>query len=108
MALVIFVGVAWLAGAARRRFGGSSPLGRLSTFWFAVILLQVILGAATIWTGKAADIATLHVATGAIALVTGGLLSMVAFKKIPVMGTERESSRQHIASTRMDPQTLRA
>ena len=43
-------------------------------------ILVTILGASTIWTGKAADIATLHVAVGAAALVTGSLLTLVAFQ----------------------------
>jgi len=80
LALAIFVGVAWLAGAARSRFGAKSPMGRLAAVWFGVILLQVILGAATIWTGKAADIATAHVAVGALSLVTGVMLCLVSFR----------------------------
>jgi len=109
MALVIFAGVAWLAGASRRRFGSGSTVARLSAFWFGLILFQVILGAATIWTGKAADIATLHVATGALALVTGGLLSMILFQA-PAVGAQQGSRRQEVsaARTQMDPQTARA
>ena len=39
----------------------ATPLARLGLWWLAAILAQVALGAATIWSGKAADIATLHV-----------------------------------------------
>lgn len=79
-ALVIFLSVSWLAGAARSRFGGASPIARLAAFWFSLILLQVLLGAATIWTNKAADIATAHVAVGALSLVTGVLISVISLR----------------------------
>jgi hypothetical protein len=39
------------------------------------------LGAATIWTNKAADIATLHVMVGALALLTGALWWLVAARR---------------------------
>ena len=77
LALTIFAAVAWLAGATRSRLGAGSPVARLTTAWFGIILLQVILGAATVWTGKAADIATFHVAVGAKSLVAGSLLSLL-------------------------------
>jgi len=77
-ALCIFVAVAWLAGAARSHLGAASPVARLATVWFGAILLQVILGATTIWTNKAADIATAHVAVGALSLVIGSLVTLVS------------------------------
>ena len=79
-ALCIFVAVAWLAGAARIRLGAASPVARLATVWFGAILLQVILGAVTIWTNKAADIATAHVAVGALSLVIGSLCTLVSWR----------------------------
>jgi heme A synthase len=44
-----------------------------------LIFAQVALGAATIWTNKAADIATAHVMVGALSLVTGTLWCIIAF-----------------------------
>jgi cytochrome c oxidase assembly protein subunit 15 len=79
-ALCIFGAVAWLAGAARSRFGAGSPVRRLAAIWFGAILLQVILGAATIWTNKAADLATAHVAVGALSLVIGSIATLVAWR----------------------------
>jgi hypothetical protein len=38
----------------------------------------VALGAATIWTNKSADIATAHVAVGALTLTVGTLLLLMA------------------------------
>jgi cytochrome c oxidase assembly protein subunit 15 len=57
-----------------------SPLGGLSTFWLLLVVLQVALGAATIWSNKAADIATAHVAVGAVTFVTGVALSALALR----------------------------
>jgi cytochrome c oxidase assembly protein subunit 15 len=78
MAFLILVSVAWVAGAARRRAGGQSVLAKLSFAWLALILVQATLGAATIWTNKAADLATAHVATGALCLVNGVMLALMA------------------------------
>ena len=46
-------------------------LRRLSIFWVIVFFLQFALGAWTIWSNKAADVATTHVAVGAIMLSFG-------------------------------------
>jgi cytochrome c oxidase assembly protein subunit 15 len=76
-AFIILLSVAWAAGTARRR-APYSALSRGSGVWLALILAQAVLGAATIWTGKAADIATAHVAVGALSLVTGVVLCLMA------------------------------
>ena len=44
--------------------------------WAGLLGLQFALGAATIWTAKAADVATAHVAIGALSLATGVLLTL--------------------------------
>ncbi len=64
-----------------RREGVALPsLGRLSTFWAAFVVIQITLGAWTIWSNKAADIATAHVAVGAITFVTGVAISALALR----------------------------
>ena len=78
VAFLILVAVAWVAGAARRRAGGQSVVAKLSVAWLTLILVQATLGAATIWTNKAADIATAHVAVGALSLVNGVMLALMA------------------------------
>jgi cytochrome c oxidase assembly protein subunit 15 len=55
----------------RRAFGPGSMPARLGQVWMGLIALQVLLGAATVWSNKAADIATAHVVIGACTLVTG-------------------------------------
>ena len=62
-AVVVTVGIiAFFVAAQREKF---SPLRRLSGVWLIGIFLQLALGAWTIWSNKAADIATAHVAVGA-------------------------------------------
>lgn len=58
-----------------------APLVRgLSTFWLFFVILQVALGAWTIWSNKAADIATTHVAVGAITFSTGVTIAAVLIR----------------------------
>ena len=45
--------------------------------WLALVLVQFLLGAWTIWSNKAADIATSHVFVGALIFMIGVLLSVV-------------------------------
>jgi heme a synthase len=78
MALVIFTAVGICAWRAWRYFGSGHWLRRMSLVWFGLVLTQALLGVATIWTDKSADIATAHVACGALCLVTGGLTSILA------------------------------
>jgi len=57
----------------------SAPeLRRWSAVWVALVFVQFALGAFTIWTNKAADIATAHVACGALTLMTGALLTAMS------------------------------
>jgi cytochrome c oxidase assembly protein subunit 15 len=44
--------------------------------WLGLILTQALLGAATVWSNKAADVATAHVLLGAVSLVWGIVLSL--------------------------------
>ena len=79
VALAILVLVATGAWQSWRRLGGKNPLARLAVFWLALIVCQIALGAWTIWSNKAADVATLHLMGGALALVTGALWCIIAF-----------------------------
>ena len=49
--------------------------------WLGLILIQVALGAWTIWSNKAADVATAHVVVGALSLVTGSLGCLISFRR---------------------------
>jgi cytochrome c oxidase assembly protein subunit 15 len=81
VALAVVVLTATCAGRAWRRLGKGDPLTRLALFWLALILGQALLGAATIWSNKAADVATAHVLGGALSLVTGALWCVIAFRR---------------------------
>jgi len=60
---------------------GSAPiLRRWTAVWVGLVLTQFLLGAFTIWTNKAADIATTHVAVGALTLVLGALLTAISWR----------------------------
>ncbi len=55
-----------------RRNSDAPRFGRVwSNVWMGGVILQAVLGAATIWSNKAADIATLHVILGACLLGLG-------------------------------------
>jgi cytochrome c oxidase assembly protein subunit 15 len=95
MALAIFVAVGVIAWLAVRRFGRSHPLARMALIWFGLVLAQAFLGAATIWTGKSADIATAHVACGALCLVTGGLASILSFRLLAAPATQPVAAQKN-------------
>ncbi len=86
VAYTIFLGVAAAAILARKKLGGSDALTKFAFVWLGLLTLQIILGAATIWTNKAADIATLHVMVGALALLTGSLWCIVAARRTRLAG----------------------
>jgi cytochrome c oxidase assembly protein subunit 15 len=69
------------AAAAMWLTPGTSPrLRRWSAVWVGLVFVQFLLGACTIWTNKAADVATAHVATGALTLVLGALLTAMSWR----------------------------
>jgi len=73
LAIVMLVGcVAW---KARREHGAGSLPAKFAAAWLGLIGFQAALGAATIWSNKAADVATAHVLCGALSLLCGTVLS---------------------------------
>jgi cytochrome c oxidase assembly protein subunit 15 len=58
--------------------------------WFALIFIQACLGAWTIWSNKAADVATAHVVVGALSLVTGALGCLITFRHQTAEAASRE------------------
>jgi heme a synthase len=81
VAYAIFLGVAAAAMLARKKLGGRDWLTKFAFFWLVLLALQIVLGAATIWLNKAADIATGHVMVGALALLVGALWWLVAARR---------------------------
>lgn len=74
MTAVTVLVLAGLCAALARKGETPAMVARLTAVWFFLILGQAGLGAWTVWSNKAADIATAHVAGGALSLVLGGLL----------------------------------
>jgi cytochrome c oxidase assembly protein subunit 15 len=70
-AAIIAVAVITLCLRVWRDARSITSLRRLSLWWVVLLLGQVTLGAWTIWSNKAADIATAHVAIGATMLSFG-------------------------------------
>lgn len=80
VALAILIGVATVAW--RTRTGEVAPgLRRLARVWLGLLLVQVGLGAWTIWSNKAADVATGHVLVGALSLVTGAFGCLISYRR---------------------------
>lgn len=75
MAVLILAAVAFCAWRSRR-----TAFSRLAVFWLGLIFIQAALGAATVLSNKAADVATTHVLVGALSLATGALLSILAVR----------------------------
>jgi cytochrome c oxidase assembly protein subunit 15 len=82
---VVALGIVVAVGACvvrfKRQLGNRHPMTRGVWVWAGLVAVQVGLGAFTIWTGKAADVATAHVAVGSLTLCVGGLLSLVALRE---------------------------
>ena len=89
MALAILILTAVSAWLARRQLGGKDALAKLAGFWLALIFLQALLGAATVWSNKAADVATAHVLVGALSLMIGSIWCIMAFRRSEPMTETR-------------------
>jgi heme a synthase len=81
VAYAIFLGVVALPFLARKKLGGADWLTKFSWFWLVLITIQVGLGAATVLKNKPADITTLHVMGGALALLTGAIWWLVSARR---------------------------
>jgi cytochrome c oxidase assembly protein subunit 15 len=70
-----------------------APLKRLSIWWLVLLFCQLTLGAWTIWSNKAADIATAHVAMGAIMLSFGVSSYAICKRILPAHPNARSTTR---------------
>jgi cytochrome c oxidase assembly protein subunit 15 len=80
VALVVTAGVIacliWSLGSELRR----RPLTGWAATWFFLLICQITLGAWVIWSDKAADIATAHVAVGAAMLAVGIIVAALSLR----------------------------
>jgi heme a synthase len=91
VALGIFIFVALCAVQTWRKLGKNDTLTKFALAWLGLIIVQIALGAATILTNNAADVATAHLLGGALSLVTGAFWCIIAFARSavrPVTQTE--------------------
>ena len=101
MALLIFVVVISIVRWSQRHLGWNATLTKLSLVWMSLIVSQVALGAATIWSNKSADIATAHVAVGALTLMVGSLQLLLLHR------SQSEIRQSEAATSPVPPQRRR-
>ena len=102
VALAVFILVAAAAWLSWKRLGGKSPLAKLAVFWLGLIVCQIALGAWTIWSNKAADVATLHVLVGALSLMAGALWCILAFREsVAAVYDRRKNDRRSQSAATM-------
>jgi len=93
-AVLVIIGVGTFFVATHRH--GSTALRKLSIAWLFAVAVQFSLGAWTIWSNKAADIATAHVAVGAAMFALGVVICALCWRLRPasfVIPSEAQSSR---------------
>jgi len=80
--LAVVIAIAIVAFCARvwRELPDFAALKRLSFLWVVLIFGQISLGAWVIWSNKAADVATAHVALGAVMLSFGVSNSAICWR----------------------------
>jgi len=76
-------------------------LKRLSILWVVLVVCQITLGAWIVWSNKAADVATAHVALGAIMLSFGVSISAICWR---ISQGQVDRVRQYKSGS--DPRTL--
>jgi heme a synthase len=84
LALLIAIAIITFCSRVRRDAGRVPGLSQLSIFWVALVVCQIALGAWTIWSNKAADVATAHVAVGAVMLSFGVSISASCWRILAV------------------------
>jgi cytochrome c oxidase assembly protein subunit 15 len=78
---------------------GTVPRTRkLALAWLFVIAVQILLGAWTIWSNKAADLATAHVAVGAILFAFGVIICAFGLQSPETRVTHPLSSRETVTA----------
>jgi len=89
VALLIALGVITFCSRVWRDARQVPAVKKLSMWCVAFLLVQLALGAWTIWSNKAADIATAHVAVGAIMLSFGVSISAICWR---ILGLSRHAA----------------
>ena len=91
-AVLIVVSLSSVAMGILRNRQIPAPARSVAKAWIALVFVQFALGAWTIWSNKAADIATSHVFVGALILMIGVLLSVILTAILPATSREEMSA----------------
>jgi len=83
LALVIAIAITAFSTRVWREMRDFVSLKQLSLVWVFLVFGQITLGAWVIWSNKAADIATAHVALGAVMLSFGVTISAICWRISP-------------------------
>jgi heme a synthase len=76
-ALFITLGIIIAAIVTWRRTAQGSSMRKLMLAWVALVLVQITLGAYTVWSQRKVDVTTAHVAVGALTFLVGWLSYLV-------------------------------
>ena len=92
--LAVAIALAIIAFALRvsRDVPNVLVLRRLSILWLVLVFVQLTLGAWVIWSNKAVDIATTHVAVGAIMLSFGVSIYAICRRILPAHPNARSAT----------------
>lgn len=99
-AILVSVAVLFLVGVILFRHRQCRPLPGLAVTLLAAFLVQIFLGAWTVLSGKAADIATTHVAVGALILATSFATTLVSHRLLAPVSKKNEMGEHAIAGNR--------
>ena len=80
LAFIIAIAIVAFCSRIWREMRDFAALKRLSLLWVVLIFGQITLGGWVIWSNKAADIATAHVALGAVMLSFGVSISAICWR----------------------------
>jgi cytochrome c oxidase assembly protein subunit 15 len=80
LALIIAIAIVAFCTRVWREMRDFVALKQLSLLWVVLIFGQISLGAWVIWSNKAADVATAHVALGAVMLSFGVSISAICWR----------------------------
>lgn len=96
-AVVTLVMAGLIAWQIKARCGSRSVLSKLCWSWFVMVIVQATFGAATVWSKKAADVATLHVVLGAASLAFGTMVFLIASRLSEGTRTFESTGMQRVA-----------
>jgi cytochrome c oxidase assembly protein subunit 15 len=82
-AVIVATMIVWTFIRIARSYSKHSLLFRPALVMLALVMIQLTLGALTIWTAKAVVPTTFHVLTGALILATSFLLTLRAYAMVP-------------------------